>query len=156
MRRVSATDMPRCRAVCSTVRSPSPSVPNRVPTTFISSVGSEASPARTTRSVSPRIAWSSRGSSSIGSTAPSGVSPSSPTPASSEASTCPDQPEHSLLDEVGEGQPLALVLPGHGHDQPKVGVDQEVLCLQVAALDALGKLQHLLVRKHGVALRPAQ
>ena len=35
-----------------------------------------------------------------------------------------DQAEVALLDEIAEGQTRPLVLPGHGNDQPQVGVDE--------------------------------
>ena len=35
-----------------------------------------------------------------------------------------DQAEVALLDQVGEGQARPLVLAGHRHDQPQVGVDE--------------------------------
>ncbi len=54
-----------------------------------------------------------------------------------------DQAEHALLDEVGEGQALVLVAPCVGRDQAQVGVDEQFLGVQVAALDPLGQVDLL-------------
>src|SRR4051794_31445059 len=42
-----------------------------------------------------------------------------------------DEAEHAFLNEIGEGQALALVLPGHRDDETQVRVDQEVLGVKV-------------------------
>jgi hypothetical protein len=55
----------------------------------------------------------------------------------------PDQPEHSLLNEVLHRQAVALVAPGLGDDQPQVRIDHSLLGGQVAALDPLGQLDLL-------------
>src|SRR4051812_38885692 len=54
-----------------------------------------------------------------------------------------DEPEHALLDEVVQGQPMALVPAGDGDDGAQVGIDEPVLGKEVAALDALGELDLL-------------
>ena len=38
------------------------------------------------------------------------------------------QPDVAFLDEIQQGQALALVLPGHGHHQPQVGHDEPLAC----------------------------
>ena len=65
----------------------------------------------------------------------------------------PDQPEHALLDEVGERQALVLVAPRVGGDQAQVGVDEQFLGVQVAALDPLGEVDLLGGREQRVAAR---
>ena len=50
-----------------------------------------------------------------------------------------DQAQHALLDEVTQGEALALVLTRHGDHQPQVRVDHPVLGDHVAPLDALGQ-----------------
>ena len=67
-----------------------------------------------------------------------------------------DQAQHALLDEVAEGQALALVAPRVGDDQAEVRVDHAVLGGQVAALDPLGQLDLLLRREQRVPARLAQ
>jgi hypothetical protein len=64
-----------------------------------------------------------------------------------------DQAEHALLDEVAEGEALALVLAGHRDHQTEVGVDHAVLGRQIALLDALGELDLLLCGEQGVTTR---
>src|SRR3954452_5458950 len=54
-----------------------------------------------------------------------------------------DEPEHALLDEVVQGQAMALVPAGDGDDEAQVGIDEPVLGKEVAALDALGELDLL-------------
>src|SRR4051794_21095770 len=54
-----------------------------------------------------------------------------------------DQAQHALLDEVVQGEAVALVAAGDGDDEPQVRVDQAVLGEEVAALDALGELDLL-------------
>ncbi len=51
-----------------------------------------------------------------------------------------DQAQHALLDEVTQGQSLALVLPCDRDHQTQVGVDHPLLGREIAALDALGEL----------------
>src|SRR5215210_8706751 len=55
----------------------------------------------------------------------------------------PDEPEHALLNEVVQGQAMALVPPGDGDDKAQVGIDEPVLGHEVAALDALRQLDLL-------------
>src|SRR5206468_6067387 len=38
------------------------------------------------------------------------------------------QPDVAFLDEIQQGQALALVLPGHGHHQSQVGHDEPLAC----------------------------
>jgi len=54
-----------------------------------------------------------------------------------------NEAEHALLNEVIHRQALALVLPGHRHDQPQVAVDQAFLRREVTALDPLRQLDFL-------------
>ncbi len=54
-----------------------------------------------------------------------------------------DQAEHALLDEIAERQALVLVAAGVGGHQPQVGVDEQFLGVQVAALDPLGQFDLL-------------
>src|SRR3954462_13333459 len=54
-----------------------------------------------------------------------------------------DQAQHALLDEVVQGEAVALVAAGDGDDEPQVRVDHAVLGEEVAALDALGELDLL-------------
>src|SRR5215213_4153130 len=54
-----------------------------------------------------------------------------------------DQAQHALLDQVAQGEALALVLARYRDHQPEVGVDHPVLGNHVAALDALGELNLL-------------
>src|SRR3954454_511529 len=54
-----------------------------------------------------------------------------------------DEAEHALLDEVVQGQPMALVPAGDGDDEAQVGIDEPVLGEEVAPLDALGELDLL-------------
>ena len=68
----------------------------------------------------------------------------------------PDQAEHALLDEVGQGQALVLVAPGVGSDEAQVGVDEQFLGVQVTALDALGQVDLLGRGEQGVAARVRQ
>src|SRR5918997_1755901 len=55
-----------------------------------------------------------------------------------------DQPQHPLLDEVAQGESLALVLAGDRDHEPQVRVDHAVLGLEIAALDPLRQLDLLL------------
>ena len=64
-----------------------------------------------------------------------------------------NQAEHALLDEIAEGQALVLVAPRVGGDEAQVGVDEQFLGVQVAALDALGQVDLLVRRQQGVAAR---
>src|SRR4051794_11184158 len=67
-----------------------------------------------------------------------------------------DQPQHALLDEVAERQPLALVAASVRHDQTQVRVDHPLLGGEVALLDALGQLDLLARLEQLVAARLAQ
>src|SRR3954452_21422865 len=67
---------------------------------------------------------------------------------------CADEPEHALLNEVVQGQPMALVPPGDGDDEAQVGIDEPVLGKEVAALDALGELDLLCGLQQLVLVRP--
>ena len=64
-----------------------------------------------------------------------------------------DQAEHALLDQVAEGQALALVLARDRDHQAQVGVDHALLGGEIAPLDALGELDLLLGREQGMAPR---
>ena len=64
-----------------------------------------------------------------------------------------DQAEHALLDEVAERQALVLVAPRVGGDEAQVGVDEQFLGVQVAALDPLGEVDLLGRGEQGVAAR---
>ena len=64
-----------------------------------------------------------------------------------------DQAEHALLHEIAERQALVLVAPGVGGDEAQVGVDEQFLGVQVAALDLLGQVDLLGRREQGVAAR---
>ena len=63
-----------------------------------------------------------------------------------------DQADHALLDEVAHSEAEALVTAGDRDHQAQVGVDQQLLGAQVAALDALGKVE-LLARAQQAVLR---
>ena len=63
------------------------------------------------------------------------------------------QAEHALLDEVAQGQALVLVAPRVGGDEAQVGVDEQLLGVQVAALDPLGEVDLLGRCQQGVAAR---
>src|SRR3954466_945676 len=65
-----------------------------------------------------------------------------------------DEPEHALLDEVVQGQAMALVPAGDGDDEGQVGIDEPVLGKEVAALDALGELDLLRGLQQLVLVRP--
>ena len=67
-----------------------------------------------------------------------------------------DEAEHALLDEVAQGETLALVVPGHADDETQVGVDQLVLRREVTLLDPLRELDDLLVLQEGIVLRTAE
>ncbi len=67
-----------------------------------------------------------------------------------------DQAEHALLDEVAEGQALVLVAPRVGRDETQVGVDEQFLGMQVAALDPLGEVDLFGGGEQGVAARVRQ
>src|SRR3954463_6519958 len=67
-----------------------------------------------------------------------------------------DEAEHALLDEVVQGQPMALVPAGDGDDEAQVGIDEPVLGEEVTALDALGELDLLRGLQELVAVRPLQ
>ena len=56
-----------------------------------------------------------------------------------------------LLDEVEEGEALALVALGDRDHQPQIGAHHALLGDQVAALDALGQLDLVLPREQGRA-----
>ena len=60
-----------------------------------------------------------------------------------------DQAEHALLDEVTQGEALALVLARDRDHETQVRVDHPLLGSEVAALDALEQL-HLLSGEQGV------
>ena len=62
-----------------------------------------------------------------------------------------DQAEDALLDQVEQVEVLAHVAAGVRDDQPQVRVDQPLLCLQVAALDALGEVDLLLLGEQRIA-----
>ena len=55
-----------------------------------------------------------------------------------------DQSEVSLVDQVGEAQPLVLILLRHRHDKPQISLGEFLQCFLIAFLDALGEF-HLLV-----------
>src|SRR3954470_19324173 len=65
-----------------------------------------------------------------------------------------DEAEHALLDEVVQGQPMALVPAGDGDDEAQVGIDEPVLGKEVAALDALCELDLLCGLQELEAIRP--
>src|SRR3954464_4154948 len=67
-----------------------------------------------------------------------------------------DEPEHALLDEVVQGQPMALVPAGDGDDEAQSGIDEPVLGEEVTALDALGELDLLRRLQELVAVRLLQ
>ena len=58
-----------------------------------------------------------------------------------------DQPVVPLVDQVGEPQPLVLVLLGDRHHEPEVAPDHLVHCRLVAGLDPLRQLHLLLGRQ---------
>ena len=64
-----------------------------------------------------------------------------------------DQPDHTLLDQVEEREPVALVLLRDRDDETKVRVDHPVLRLDVAALDQLRQLDLLGGGQQRVAAR---
>src|SRR3954452_19459248 len=64
-----------------------------------------------------------------------------------------DQAQHAFLDQVTQGEALALVLTRYRDHQPEVGVDHPVLGHHVAALDALGQLDLLGGGEQGVLPR---
>jgi hypothetical protein len=61
-----------------------------------------------------------------------------------------NQPEHPLLDQVPEREPLTLVAARLRDDQPQVGVDHSLLGLEVPALDALRELDLLFGGEQGI------
>src|SRR5918911_352900 len=67
-----------------------------------------------------------------------------------------DQAEHALLDEVVQGEAVALVPAGDRDDQAQGRVDEAILGHQVAALDALGQLDLLGRLQQLKAVRPLQ
>jgi hypothetical protein len=56
-----------------------------------------------------------------------------------------DQAEHAVLDQVQEGQALALVVLRDRDHEPQVRADHAVLGVMIAALDPFGEL-HLFLR----------
>ena len=64
-----------------------------------------------------------------------------------------DQAEQTLLDEVGERQALVLIAPRVGGDEAQIGVDEQFLGVQVAALDALCQVDLLGGGEQWVAAR---
>ena len=52
----------------------------------------------------------------------------------------PDESQVSLVDEVGEGKPLVLVLFGNRDNKAKIGLGQAVKSLSVTLADALCQL----------------
>src|SRR4051812_37471167 len=58
-----------------------------------------------------------------------------------------NETERALLDEVEERQSLVSVVLRDGDDEPQVGLDHLLLCVEVAALDALGEIDLLLRRE---------
>src|SRR4051812_3941750 len=67
-----------------------------------------------------------------------------------------DQPQHALLDEIGEREALTLVAPSDRDDEPQVRVDHAVLRHHVATLDALGELDLFHCREQRVMTRLVQ
>jgi hypothetical protein len=67
-----------------------------------------------------------------------------------------DQPQDALLDQVEQGEAEVLVALGVGDDEPQVGVDEPLLGLQVAALDALCQVDLLFLGQEGMAPHLAQ
>ena len=67
-----------------------------------------------------------------------------------------DEPKHALLDQVAEGQALALVPAGLGDHEAQVRVDHPILGDEVALLDALRQLDLLMRLEQGVLARLAQ
>src|SRR3954452_11056107 len=55
-----------------------------------------------------------------------------------------DEAQRALLDEVQEREPLVAVVLGDRDDQAQVRLDHLLLCVEVAALDALGEVDLLL------------
>src|SRR3954471_301854 len=58
-----------------------------------------------------------------------------------------NQTERALLDEVEERESLVSVVLRDGDDEPQVGLDHLLLCVEVAALDALREVNLLLRRE---------
>ena len=68
----------------------------------------------------------------------------------------PDEPERPLLDQVEKREALVSVVLGDRDDEPEVRLDHPLLCLHVAALDPLRKLDLLGRREQLVAARLAE
>jgi hypothetical protein len=62
-----------------------------------------------------------------------------------------DEADDALLDQVEEREPVALVALRDRDDQPQVRVDHLLLRVHVAALDALGELDLLLLGQERIA-----
>ena len=67
-----------------------------------------------------------------------------------------DQPEHALLNQVGERQSEVLVLASVRDHQPEVGVDHLLLGLQIPALDPLRQVDFLSCGEQRMAGRLAE
>ena len=62
-----------------------------------------------------------------------------------------DEAEVALVDKVGEGEALILILLGHGHDKAQVGAHEAVERALVAFAYLLGQFYLLVGRHHGLA-----
>src|SRR5262249_15151917 len=62
----------------------------------------------------------------------------------------PDEAEVALVDEIGEGHALVLVLLGHRNDEPEVAADQLVERFAVTGTDPLSQADLFLLRDQRV------